>query len=572
MAEYSFTPQFANLSGLAPLPAVDVTRGGELQFQPLGAIEVPSARPELVGQGMANALQSISEGLFGGIKAKYAEEKELEKEERKHQRALEIYGAKKKSENKEYYAQRRAEFIATNAGRADLPELLKTFDAAFSEFSGRVPESITVKKKEEKPLAPTTVEKPVAAQPEIIEPELPTPDYSIYPEEAAPISAAAEKPLQPLQVPTQVPEEIPVPPVLSGVPAAKPVMVTPTPEDISGVPKYLANQPQDPMQPRNLAGIEFMPNQKSQAFDAATKLTTPYQRVIAEQDERSGKWTLRQEDTSADVEKIGIDRARLVLEQNKAKIEAEKADRERLEAEKEKLRKDSTYLNSQKARTDDTLNNISLIDRAIELINQNPESVGVISKIFQEGKPLPVIGDIGGWSKLAAASGFTPSKERLQKIEDVAQALESVKANIGWDKLGEMKALSPTGASGAGALSDPERQSLQATKGSLEQSQSLESLLYTLHNIRSGVIKSTGNAISAIREVEPTYTPIASLPTLELTPDEQSRLASAVAKIESTPESEKQTEEYKKALKQRDDILSKYERIKRFNEKYFLQY
>ena len=88
MADYSFTPQFANLSGLQPLPALDVTRGAALQFQPLQAIQIQSSRPELVAEGIASAVSSIAKGALGGITAKY--EKEEEKEERKLKFAHEI--------------------------------------------------------------------------------------------------------------------------------------------------------------------------------------------------------------------------------------------------------------------------------------------------------------------------------------------------------------------------------------------------------------------------------------------------------------------------------------------------
>ena len=88
MADYSFSPQFANLSGLQPLPALDVTRGAALQFQPLQAIQIQSSRPELVAEGIAGAVSSIAKGALGGITAKY--EKEEKKEERKLKFAHEI--------------------------------------------------------------------------------------------------------------------------------------------------------------------------------------------------------------------------------------------------------------------------------------------------------------------------------------------------------------------------------------------------------------------------------------------------------------------------------------------------
>lgn len=83
MADYSFSPQFANLSGLQPLPSIDVTRGAALQFQPLQAIQIQSSRPELVGEGIANAVSNIAKGALGGITAKWENEEERAKEKRK---------------------------------------------------------------------------------------------------------------------------------------------------------------------------------------------------------------------------------------------------------------------------------------------------------------------------------------------------------------------------------------------------------------------------------------------------------------------------------------------------------
>lgn len=82
MADYSFNPQFANLTGLQPLPTLDVTRGAALQFQPLQAIQIQSSRPELVTEGIAGAISDIAKGALGGITARYEKKEAEEKEER----------------------------------------------------------------------------------------------------------------------------------------------------------------------------------------------------------------------------------------------------------------------------------------------------------------------------------------------------------------------------------------------------------------------------------------------------------------------------------------------------------
>lgn len=83
MADYSFSPQFANLTGLQPLPAIDVTRGGALQFQALQPIQVVSSRPELVAEGIAGAVSNIAKGALSGITAKWEKEERMDEEERK---------------------------------------------------------------------------------------------------------------------------------------------------------------------------------------------------------------------------------------------------------------------------------------------------------------------------------------------------------------------------------------------------------------------------------------------------------------------------------------------------------
>lgn len=142
MADYSFTPQFANLSGLQPLPALDVTRGAALQFQPLQAIQIQSSRPELVAEGIAGAVSSIAKGALGGITAKY--EKEEAEKERKLKFAQEIAVAQIKAGGD--LAKERREFIARNAGDARLPQMITAFDEATDDIKGRLPSGFQPKK------------------------------------------------------------------------------------------------------------------------------------------------------------------------------------------------------------------------------------------------------------------------------------------------------------------------------------------------------------------------------------------------------------------------------------------
>jgi hypothetical protein len=581
MADYSINPQFANLSGLQPLQALDLTRGGSLQFQPLDQIEIVSSRPELVAQGIAGAVQGIAQGALTGITARWEKEEERAKETRKYAQELALEEAKQKTKNQYFIDELKLKTAAEHGTEADLPERLDQIDKAAERLGFVNPSGNVVEKKPAKKQTP--------AQPLPPPVEVPLPVIDPYQQD---IPAANQPPpvvvTPPVETPVvetppivvQQPESTPapastaladidmIPPGLGKQPAPAlkeiaPPAQTPEPTLVSGLPE----QPSDPKVARNTAGIEFMPSESANAYDAAARLSTPYWKLVPEQNPSTKKWSLRQEDTSGDVDKLGIDRANLVLAQNKQAIEREKADRERLDSETKKLKEDKQYLQSQKTKLDDSLGNVGIIDQAISLINANPEAVGIITKIYKEDKKLPVIGDIKGWTELLAFYGYEPSKNILQNIENVAEALEAVKSNIGFEKLGELKSLSPTGASGLGSLTEGERNALQKTKGSIEQAQSKEILLSRLYDLKSGVIKSSGNAFLKIREVEPKYVPIQTMSVLEMNPSEINELNSLRQSLKSS--TNKESAEYKNQLKRFTNLAEKSKRIDSFNNSVF---
>jgi hypothetical protein len=586
MADYSFNPQFANLSGLQPLPAIDVTRGANLQFRPLDKIEIQSSRPELVAEGIAGAISNIAKGALGGITARYEKKEEKEKETRKFAQELLLEEAKQNTKNKQFIDELILKTTAEEGLAADLPEKITKIREAAQRL-GMV-----------HPSGNTPVEKPSPRKTSIDSDQVyPTPVYQATETElptATPVGGwepskevnLAEPPpeVSPIQQPpppvvTTQEDVINIPPpgiqrvstqgtALAGVQVQPEAAPAPTPPlaEFQAIGK-LPEQPTDIKAPRNVAGIEFEPSESAKAYDAAAKLSTAYWKLIPEQNPRTFKWSLRPEDTSGEVEKRGIDKENLILAQNKQAIEREKADRERLDAETKKLKDDRQYLDAQKTKLDDTLVNIDLIDQAISLINTNPEAVGIITQSYQSGKPLPIIGDVAGWQQFLALAGYKPSEKRLQDIFNVAEALESVKSNIGFEKLGELKSLSPTGASGLGSLTEGERKALQSTKGSIEQAQSAEILLSRLSDMRSGVIKSSGNAFMKIREVEPKYVPIQTLPILEMNQNEANELNSLMSTLKS--ETDKESAQYKKDLKRFKSLVDKSARIDAFNNRVF---
>lgn len=68
-------------------------------------------------------------------------------------------------------------------------------------------------------------------------------------------------------------------------------------------------------------------------------------------------------------------------------------------------------------------------------------------------------------------------------MRDLRETLETIKANIGFDKLDEMRANSPTGGA-LGQVSEFENKLLQAVRGSLDQGQSPEQLRENLKNVK----------------------------------------------------------------------------------------
>lgn len=82
---------------------------------------------------------------------------------------------------------------------------------------------------------------------------------------------------------------------------------------------------------------------------------------------------------------------------------------------------------------------------------------------------------------------------------NVANLVNTVKANIGFDRLQQMRASSPTGGA-LGNVSDTENKMLQATLGALEQSQSEDQFRYNLQRVKDmylDIIHGPGNRPAA---------------------------------------------------------------------------
>jgi len=113
------------------------------------------------------------------------------------------------------------------------------------------------------------------------------------------------------------------------------------------------------------------------------------------------------------------------------------------------------------------------------------DRVAKVRKQIEEGR-VPVTGFMGG--AVATNIPMTP-------MLDTAADLDTIRANLGFDKLQEMRDASPTGGA-LGQVSDFENRLLQASVANLDQRQSSEKLLENLALIE-GIYTDIGAAIGA---------------------------------------------------------------------------
>jgi hypothetical protein len=98
----------------------------------------------------------------------------------------------------------------------------------------------------------------------------------------------------------------------------------------------------------------------------------------------------------------------------------------------------------------------------------------VKSKIKNSSWSQPTAGFMGSILKDVAGT----------QAADVKAMTTTIKANIGFDRLQQMREASPTGGA-LGQVSNQEISNLQAVLGNLEQSQSEEQLLYNLDRLET---------------------------------------------------------------------------------------
>lgn len=503
MAEYQFTPQFATLTGLQPIPAIDVTRGGKLQFQPLQAIQVPSAQPELVGQGITNALQSISEGLFGGITAKYQEKKAEEKEVREHERAMELAGAKKKSKNQDFYEKERAKFIANESGKPGFKKKLEAFDSAMEGFKSRTPDVKPVKEEEEPTPPPSDVE--AAALALDTEP-LPQPDLTAPQADVQTAVVAAEKPLTPLVPPTTAEPPAKEPP-LSGVqvPAAAPTPTpAPTPEQKKPVAVDYTEYPQ-PEAP----SVQFETD--SEALNVAAKLNNelkgknPDYRYEVINLGKPDEWKtvvpvsvreerIKREEAAVAAEQQSVSAAKAEeraakseqREEQKLELAKKKEEREAAEAEQQmqirqqKVKDDNKILAK---HIEDSATSLRELNDIISIIENNPMAVGKMSSLIAN---VPMV-------------DTDASRVRAK--------LETIQSDVAVNALAAMRQASPTGAA-VGNVTDRDMALFKATEGTIDPDKSTDKdILPVLREIYRKRLKIFNDSSNILKQNNPEYTP-----------------------------------------------------------------
>jgi hypothetical protein len=116
---------------------------------------------------------------------------------------------------------------------------------------------------------------------------------------------------------------------------------------------------------------------------------------------------------------------------------------------------------------------------------------------------VPVTGTLG---PVLAKVGGTDAKS-------LATLLTTIKANVGFDKLQQMRDASPTGAA-LGPVSDYENQLVQAVLGSLDQGLSEDDLLYNLDRLGVLVDDIVNKGIQSPAQRAPTAAPTQSAPTI----------------------------------------------------------
>ena len=473
MADYSFSPQFANLAGLQPLPAVDVTRGAALQFQPLQAIQIQSSRPELVAEGIAGAVSNIAQGALSGITAKYEKKESDDAEKRKFAHELMLYGVKEKSENADFFAKEEARFISENSGKPGFAKKYAAFKQAYSGFSDRVPD----RKIEKEPESSDTYG-----------------DRTLSPEDATfsdqDVIDKANEVINQVQLPQEVKKPLSAMPVSTEAVAAPTLESLPSPQ----ITQQVVTQPLAGVEPTSKSEDFSIPDTafdteaeaKNVAFNLNEKLKKAEKdyRVEVTKDSEGFSYVtpvdISEKITSEkrEAKKIAIEEERLVRERAKEERDAKKAEQE-MEIRQQKVKDENKILAD---HVETAAASLRELDDIISTIQKNPWSVGRMSALYAK---MPIDTDAA----------------------KVRAKLETVGSNVAVNALTAMRQASPTGAA-VGNTSDKEMAMFKATEGSFDPDNlKSEDILPVLREIKRKRLDVYNNSVNILKQNNPEYSP-----------------------------------------------------------------
>lgn len=450
MAEYSFNPQFANLTGLQPVQAIDVTRGANLEFRPLDKIEIMSSQPELITQSLAGAVTNIAKGALGGITANFQKKEEEAREKRKFAHELMLYGVKQKTENEDFLQKEEARFISENSGKPGFARKLSEFRSAQSRLKDTVPDR----------------------------PQKQDQEYEVV-----------ESPLPELQADfVTPPEEMTPEPALSAIPistTAAPLAGVSIPQQVSQPEQKVEQKPLEGMAPTVDYTKYEQPKLPSQRFETETEaqnaaselnktLNNPDWQIEVEQDK----------DGFSLLKPRSVRKERLQEEQSALDLfyKGEQAKQKAQEADEKSGKISKANVNQFKMQVDQASASVREINDLIKLIEENKYTA------------------VGGWSKPLL---FYPGNNAAKMARGMIKTIHS---NVAFNALMELKKASPTGGAGLGGLTEGEREALASTEGSFDlDNLPSDAILPRLEQLRDARLKLIDIAGKQIKDFDPEF-------------------------------------------------------------------
>lgn len=125
---------------------------------------------------------------------------------------------------------------------------------------------------------------------------------------------------------------------------------------------------------------------------------------------------------------------------------------------------------------------VAQAEKAAMQAEQAKVAADVVTGKITEAKGLVTNAD--GWLPTTGFAGQKMMNTGGTAANDLRATLNTIKANVAFDKLQQMRASSPTGGA-LGAVSDREMELLSSALASLDQTQSAEQLLTNLNNLES---------------------------------------------------------------------------------------